>query len=354
MSFSRVKVVGSGLIGTSIALGLRRNGCEVLMSDTSSENVELAQSLVGEVADQFHPELTIIATPISSLFTVLKSEFEINPESWFIDIGGVKTEVIHQVEEFPEIAARFCATHPMAGREFSGPESAQSDLFEGKAWVLTPTIFSHERVIELAREVVQLLGATTYVLGANEHDRAVALISHLPQVVSSLLAAQLSEASDAELEIAGQGIRDTTRLAHSSPELWSTLLLSNREPLIPILEGVQADLSEVIESLKGLNDLSIKSLIERGSLGKSRLPGKHGSKGRNYAFVPVVIDDQPGRLASLFAECAAAEVNVEDLQIEHSPGQETGLITLALFPDDAEKLFEHLTKQSWLVQAVRR
>ena len=172
--------------------------------------------------------------------------------------------------------------------------------------------------------------------------------------ICSLLAAQLVDAGPNELDIAGQGIRDATRLAHSSPALWSALLMANRDPLIPYLLNVQRDLANLIESLKGLNDISIKELFERGGAGKARLPGKHGAKSRNYSYLPVVIDDQPGRLASLFTECAAAEVNVEDLQIEHSPGQETGLITLALSPDDAERLFRHLTLQKWLVQTIRK
>ena len=324
------------------------------MIDTSSANAELAQSLVGSIGQAFSPELVIIATPIAAVSSTLREEFLLNPESWFIDIGGVKTEVVEQVEEFPEIARRFCATHPMAGREFSGPESAQSDLFEGRAWVITPNLFSSPGVVAAAREVVELLGASAYELSAIEHDRAIALVSHLPQVMSSLLAAQMVDAGPNELDIAGQGIRDATRLAHSSPALWSALLMANRDPLIPYLLNVQRDLANLIESLKGLNDISIKELFERGGAGKSRLPGKHGAKSRNYSYLPVVIDDQPGRLASLFTECAVAEVNVEDLQIEHSPGQETGLITLALSPDDAERLFRHLTLQKWLVQTIRK
>ena len=97
----------------------------------------------------------------------------------------------------------------------------------------------------------------------------------------------------------------------------------------------------------------IENFLTQGKIGRSKIPGKHGAKARNYAYLPIVIGDKPGQLAKIFDECAACNVNVEDLSIEHSPNQETGLVTLSLQPEDAITLREHMIKNGWLAQAIR-
>ncbi len=94
-------------------------------------------------------------------------------------------------------------------------------------------------------------------------------------------------------------------------------------------------------------------MLNRGITGKARIPGKHGAKNRDYSFLPIVIDDKPGQLASIFNECAKVDVNIEDLSIEHSPGQETGLITLSLSAQDCEKLSEHLIGKGFRVHPTK-
>jgi len=188
-------------------------------------------------------------------------------------------------------------------------------------------------------------------MSAQRHDRAVALVSHLPQVTASLLAAQLLNVETELLDLAGAGLRDTTRIAASSPALWDEILSSNSSELLPLLINLQSDLGTFIARLS--TSASVSDLIERGNQGRSKIPGKHGGAAREYALLPVVIEDKPGQLAALFDECASAKVNVEDLTIEHSPGQFTGLITLALSAKDAQTLQAHLTNSGWSVHAPR-
>jgi prephenate dehydrogenase len=123
--------------------------------------------------------------------------------------------------------------------------------------------------------------------------------------------------------------------------------------LLPLLNRYRENLSTIAEALNRQDDKAIKAIFALGNAGRTRIPGKHGAKVRDYTFLPVVIEDRPGQLAALFEECATANVNVEDLSIEHSPGQETGLITLALSLNDALTLQRHLLKSGWAAHAPR-
>ena len=188
-------------------------------------------------------------------------------------------------------------------------------------------------------------------MSASDHDSAVALVSHLPQIVSSLLAAQLNGSKVSDLELAGAGLRDTTRIAASDPVLWQEIIASNSSQILPLLINLQNDLGSLIDTLS--NPAQIGDFIAKGNTGRALIPGKHGGKAREYTQLPVVIEDKPGQLAALFEECAQAKVNIEDLTIEHSPGQFTGLITLALSANDADVLQKHLEKSGWNVHAPR-
>jgi prephenate dehydrogenase len=188
-------------------------------------------------------------------------------------------------------------------------------------------------------------------MAAAQHDSAVALVSHLPQIVASLLAGLLNGAKPEDLDLAGGGLRDTTRIAASDPELWKEIIASNAQEILPLLINLQNDLGSLINSLD--DPAKVGSVIAAGNEGRSKIPGKHGGKAREYTQLPVVIEDKPGQLAALFEECAKAAVNVEDLTIEHSPGQFTGLITLALSANDAVILQKHLEDSGWNVHAPR-
>jgi len=350
MTLSHVRIIGSGLIGTSIGLGLALKGVGVTMVDSDRRAEALAGDLV-KSPSQAPVDLTIFATPLGAVSSLLDSEFATNPESAFIDIGSVKSKVKVEVSTSSIPATRFLPTHPMAGREMGGAESARADLFQGRAWIVDSQGVDSD-VRALATELIEILGAHLVDLDSSEHDKAVALISHLPQLVSSLLAKQLIGGEANWLELAGAGLRDTTRIAASDSKLWREIITANRTALEPLLKRLHSDLGTLISSLE--DESSIAKLIEDGQEGRARIPGKHGGKAREYTYLPIVIEDKPGQLAALFDECAKAAVNVEDLSIEHSPGQFTGLITLALSEIDAAKLSEHLKSHGWSVHSPRQ
>ena len=353
-AFSSIRIIGSGLIGTSIGLALSARGVQVEMLDLDQKAQKLAQDLIAsEISGA--PEVILYAIPPSALAETFEREFAFNPGSKFIDVASVKTKPQVEVSRISGGSSRFLATHPMAGREVGGAASARADLFEGRSWIYCPTFADGAQVdsdvLEAGLWLIDSLGATPISMSASRHDSAVALLSHLPQIVASLLAAQLKEAKSEDLDLAGAGLRDTTRIAASDPELWQEIISSNAQEILPLLINLQNDLGSLIDSLD--DPAKVASFIAAGNEGRSKIPGKHGGKAREYTQLPVVIEDKPGQLAALFDECAKASVNVEDLTIEHSPGQFTGLITLALSASDAAILQKHLEESGWNVHAPR-
>ena len=347
----KVRIVGSGLIGTSIGLGLVQRGIAVEMVDSDPGAQALAMDLIGG-ALLTDPDLVVFALPTSALSVIIPNEIALNPQSTFMDVGSVKNEVLLQVKTFSGLSTRFLPTHPMAGREIGGAGSARADLFQGRSWILTPEAECAEESKDLVLELINYLGATPIELTALDHDAAMAKISHLPQITASLLAKQLSGTPLEWMELAGQGLRDTTRIAGSDENLWKEIIYSNRSEIAELLISLQNDLKQMIAALD--DPAKIASLIAAGREGKAMIPGKHGGKAREYSYLPIVIDDKPGQLGAIFNECATMQVNVEDLNIEHSPGQLSALITLSLSALDAEKLSAHLTSIGWNVHPIRK
>lgn len=343
-----IRIVGSGLIGTSIALGAAQQGHTLELEDKEPSTRQLAEDLLQPQISQGEPDLVVIATPPSHAWETLKRESQIYPQATFIDVASVKNNLLQDVESFTVISNRFLGTHPMAGREVAGPSSAQSDLFQGRAWIVTPTSQTEKKRQELVLSFIESLGATPYLMGAAEHDLLLARISHLPQVLSTALAAAISQI-EAGLELSGQGLRDMTRIANSDGKLWSEILLSNKDEVMRAISEFTSQLEHLKTAISDQDSIAIENIFEKGKIGRGKVSGKHGAQPRNYVYLLVVIKDEPGALRQLFDECAQVHANIEDLSIEHSPQQETGLITLAFSPDDARKVEKHLLERQWKV-----
>ena len=351
-SLTHVRIVGAGLIGTSIALALRATGIAVTVCDSDSRAQALARDLMGaKNGEELGVEdLCIIATPPDVIAEVMKAELSRNPGLRVMDISSIKTKPLDDVSSIGCDLSLFAPTHPMAGREVSGPQSARGDLFQGRPWILCLDGVNLE-LSQMVRDVVGRCGAIPLDRSVDEHDKGVALVSHLPQMVASLLASQLVAGEGSELELAGAGLRDTTRIADSDAALWAHILAGNSAALKPLLISLQNDLSHAIENLN--DPAAMAQLISNGQRGRAVIPGKHGGKARNYIYLDIVIDDKPGQLAAIIETCAAAKVNIEDLAIEHTPGQQTGLITLAFSPEDSAVVAAHLEKEGWKVHPSR-
>lgn len=346
------RIIGAGLIGTSIGLSLRAAGVSVEMVDIDPNAAKLAQDLV-KSTPVLEPNLIIVAVPIGVNQSEVVKQLNENQLSIVCDLASVKSDLLLKVAQLSANAANFVSLHPMAGREMSGAQSARADLFTGRAWIGIDSEKSSRRAKEMAQELIEICGGSSYWMSAAEHDETVAKISHIPQILSTALAASLHNISEERLNLSGQGLRDLTRLADADSNLWSQILLENREKLNPVISELLAQLEKVKVILNENNAANMTDFLDKGRDGKRKIPGKHGAKAREYSFLPIVINDKPGELARIFNECAKVSVNIEDLTIEHSPGQETGLITLALSSLDCIKLSDHLEKLGFKVHPAK-
>ena len=346
-----VRIVGAGLIGTSIGLALSAKNIPVEMVDVDSRNQGLAQDLTGAISIS-DPELIILATPLKALSQVMDEQYALNPNSTFMDVCSVKVEPLQKVVSSKLPLRQFVGTHPMAGREVGGAESARADLFLSRSWIITPDAQTDSDAVAKVKSLIQLLGATCVELDAAAHDAAVARVSHLPQIAATLVAGSLHGVAPEWLDLAGAGLRDTTRIAASDENLWKEIISSNSKEIKGLLTALHNELGAMIEAVDDQD--KIAAIMRKGRDGRNLIPGKHGGKAREYTYVPIVIDDKPGQLGAIFNECAAMSVNVEDLAIEHSPGQLNALITLALSADDAVKLSNHLSSIGWNVHPIRK
>jgi prephenate dehydrogenase len=346
-----VRIVGAGLIGTSIGLALSKLGISVVLDDSSPANVRLASDYGAGVAagpgDQ--PQLIVVCVPPDVTARVVAAELKTFPNAVVTDVASVKSAILDELAATAADLKRYVGSHPMAGREKGGTASGRADIFVGRPWVVAEHSEASNSSIKLLEELALDLGSIPVRMSPQEHDRAVALVSHVPQLVSSLLASRLVGA--AGVELAGQGLRDTVRIAASDPKLWVQILGANSAEVVAILDAYAEDLARVILALKDVTKLgalaTIDQTIANGNRGVGEIPGKHGSRNPQFSSYVVMIDDQPGALARLLTEIGEIGINVEDLKLEHSPGAPIGLVELQVLPNSGDKLTKELLTRGW-------
>jgi len=357
-----VAIIGTGLLGASIGLGLRTAGIEVLLTDPSPSAQAVAEDIgAGRgLAETDQPGTVVVAAPPDVTGEEVVKALQRWPEAIVLDIASVKTAIAREIAQAVEDGRisqqdtlRYIGTHPMAGRERSGPVAARGELFTAAPWVLCRQPTTPEHVIYVASDVARLLGATIYHMSPEDHDAAVAQISHLPQIAASLLASRLQGTSAQALQLAGNGLRDTTRIAASDPSLWVQILTANAEQILPELHGMKADLDRLIGTLSEPTApgarLDVAQLMDEGNRGQARIPGKHGGPAQGFALVTILVDDTPGALVAALQAVAEAGVNVEDLRMEHSSGYQVGMLEISVVPGHKKHLVDSLTELGWKV-----
>ncbi|MGW7275335.1 prephenate dehydrogenase [Streptomyces sp. NPDC054864] len=355
-------VIGTGLIGTSAALALASRGVTVHLTDHDPGQARTAAALGAgtDEAPEGRVDLCVVAVPPAHVAATLADVMRRDAARGYLDVASVKGGPRRELEALGIDLTPYIGTHPMSGRERSGPLAATADLFEGRPWVLTPTRDTDTEVLNLALELVALCRAVPVVMDADAHDRAVALVSHMPHLVSSMVAARLENAEETAVRLCGQGIRDVTRIAASDPRMWIDILSANPGPVADLLSAVATDLDETVTALRALQSADdakrregasgVESVLRRGNAGQIRVPGKHGSAPTAYEVVAVLIDDQPGQLAKIFADADRAGVNIEDVRIEHATGQQAGLVQLVVEPKAVPVLSAALRERGWAIR----
>lgn len=349
-----VRIVGAGLLGSSIGLALRGLGVEVQLDDVSPTSVRLAADYGAgrAAADADAPTLVVVCVPPDVTADIVARELAAHPDAVVVDVASVKAPILADLRARGADVSRYLGTHPMAGRERSGPLAGRADLFVGRPWVIAAHDgISYERG-SLVDDLILDLGAIPVEMDPDEHDRSVATVSHAPQMVSTLMAARLEHAADEALRLAGAGVRDVTRIAGSDPRLWVQILASNGPAVAEQLRAVRADLDAVIDALDDIDAAGSRRVLAdalgSGNAGVARLPGKHGQRSR-FTRILVRIDDRPGQLARLLTDIGEANVNMEDVRLEHAEGAQFGVADILIAPEHEARLHEALEASGWAV-----
>lgn len=354
----RVAVIGAGLVGSSIALAIRSAGAgEVTLVDADpgvrarARALGVASRVVAEVAAAVRDaDLVIAAVPAGAVPEVLLAAAEAAPLTAILtDAASLKAtstlEVTSRLRDVGARPERFVGGHPMAGSERSGPEAADAQLFQGATWVLTPTAATADATLTVLSAFLRRLGARVVALPPEQHDELVAVVSHLPQVVASALAAVAADAievtGDAVLAVAGGGFRDTTRIAASDPSLWVPILAGNRVAVLEALDAYTDRLRQVRASVAEERWEELEGVLRRASAARQRLVPK--ATPTDVADLVVAMDDRPGQLASATTALGAAGINVEDLALRHAGEGGRGALLLRVAAGDLERAVAVLT-----------
>lgn len=324
-----VAILGTGLIGTSIGLALRARHWHAVGWDPDGSIGERALERGGinelsttlEAACRGPLDLVVFAGPPAAAVEFVSH----SAIPWLtIDTAGAKAAITGASN-----LARFVGTHPMAGREVSGPEAATESLFNGATWVLTTDGASAADLDEL-ESIVASVGARPMRMTAAEHDSAVAAISHLPQMLAASLIGLAAENATA-LSLAAGSFRDLTRVAGSDSSLWLDVLTANRTD---VLEAI-ARLQERLGNLAGLlaeDDVAALELHLDAARETRR------SLAARATAVHIALADRPGELAKVGAALSAANADVRDIQLRHAPYGGGGVLTISVRPGDAATL----------------
>jgi len=363
----RVLVTGTGLIGTSVALALRAKGAEVWLTDADPATAKLAADLgAGTVVPDLRDakgiaDVAVLAMPPAVVGRELARAQEWAVADVYTDVASVKVLPARQARELDCDLSAYVPAHPLAGREKQGPAAAQADLFLGRTWAVCPLPETSGDAVDAVTALAVACGADPVVTDPETHDRWVALVSHAPHLVAVAMAARLAPSSvpaDA-LKLAGQGLRDVTRIAAGDSALWAQILSANAGPVAEVVADVAEDLAAVARLLRrlppgtaaaGTGPAGVTALLDRGQEGTGRIPGKHGGKPRHFTGVQVVLADRPGELARLFNAAGAAGVNIEDIRLEHSPGLPVGVAELSVRPDQVAALLDAMESGGWPVR----
>lgn len=331
----RAEVIGTGLIGASVGMALRRAGWFVTGSDLDPERSERALALgaLDAVGEDPTAALTVVAVPVGAVPAAARRA--LSHGGVVTDVGSVKAPVVAAVDD-----PRFVGGHPMAGSEALGPEGARADLFDGAVWVLTPTARTDSAANAMVHSVLRSLGADVVTLDPAQHDRMVATISHVPHLVAATLMRLASDRGSSEaslLRLAAGGFRDMTRVAAGDPAMWIDICAENRSAILDVLDSLVESLVDVRRIVADGDAAVLEAHLHEAHVARRSLP-TGAPPPDQLAEVRVPIPDRAGEFSAVAALASAHDINVYDLEIAHQAGVPTGLLILVVAADRADEL----------------
>lgn len=335
----RAAVVGCGLIGGSVGLALRERGWHVAGSDAVAARADRALRLgaIDVVGADPAAEITFIATPVRQVADAARAALASGP-GLVTDVGSVKAAIVAELDD-----PRFVGGHPMAGSEQEGVDGSRGDLFEGAVWVLTPGPSTDDDAYAAVHAVVSSLGADVVSLAPEQHDRTVAVVSHVPHLTAATLmrlADERAEEHGAFLRLAAGGFRDMTRISAGSPDIWPDICGDNRDAILDVLDVLIADLQQVRGVVEAGDRDGLLDRLHRAQKARVSLPVRGGPE-QPMVEVRIPVPDRPGAIAGIMTLAAELGVNVSDLEVAHS-SEGGGVLILVVDAEAAPALREAL------------
>jgi prephenate dehydrogenase len=351
----RALVVGTGLIGGSIALSLRQRGWHVAGLDEDQERLAEALRIgaLDEAGDDLNAEIVFVATPASAVAEqvgrILATPGR-RDDAVVTDVSGVKSAIVAAADH-----PRFIGGHPMAGSEQVGLQGASPDLFEGAVWVLTPTSATDLNAFTRLQGVVTELHADVLVLTAEDHDHLVAVVSHVPHLVAATLmnaATVGAEQNRALLRLAAGGFRDMTRVAAGHPGIWPDICSENAGPIVEALEALVQELTLMRDRVADHDRDGLFGALQSASLARRNLPARM-VRPDNLSELRIPVPDRHGVLAEITSLAADGGISIYDIEIAHSAEGPRGVLILVVDTAEAERLRDAIAAQGYHCRAER-
>lgn len=283
MKFNKLTIVGLGLIGGSLARALKESNQvgTVVGIDTDEETIKYAfdNEIIDEGASSlneviYDSDIIVIATYVGMIEDTAKSVFDIaNDKTIITDVGSVKSSVVRNIEVDLPDNIHYVGGHPIAGTEKSGVTSADANLFTDKRVILTPTKTTNSEAKDKVQSMWELVGGQVYEVDPETHDHIFGIVSHLPHVVAYSLMNSVLNAEDSEqlLDFAGGGLKDYTRVAASSPEMWTQIFKANKPRLLEAISSFKHSLEEIESCIENDDFESLKKALEKSASVKRKL-----------------------------------------------------------------------------------
>ena len=330
----RANVIGLGLIGGSIAAGLRARGWHVNGDDLSSSRVDdaLGRGCIDTGGIDADADITFVAVPVLAALGGRRA----GPQ------GDVRSrDRRRQRQRSPVLGhrdTRFVGGHPMAGSELEGLDGADADMFSGAVWVLTPTTETSHTTIAAVASAVTALGAEIVAMAPERHDEMVAVVSHVPHLTAASLMGLAADGADehaALLRLAAGGFRDMTRIASGHPDIWLDICDQNREAIVDGLDRLIDRLGEMRDLVGAVDRDGLLERLQRARLARTNLPSRI-VRPETLAEVRIPIPDRPGAAAEIFTLAAREGINIASFEVVHLAESNVGVAVVLVDADAAE------------------
>ena len=347
MTTRKATLVGTGLIGGSIGLALRKAGWEVVGTDRDPDRAAAAveRGALDDIGEDPASDLTIVATPVGAVVDEVRRLVDAGHRV-ITDVGSVKGPIVAAIDH-----PGFVGGHPMAGSEQEGIEAADADLFEGATWVLTPTSSTDDEAYVAVRAAVVELRAEALALEPERHDTLVAEVSHVPHLAAATmmrLADDRSEEHRALLRLAAGGFRDMTRIAAGHPGIWPDIVGENRGAIVDVLDRLIGALGEVRDVVASQDRDTLLGMLEQARSARANLPGRY-IRPEELGELRIPIPDTPGAFAGVHTLAAEIGVNIADSGVAHSVEGDRGVLVLLVEAGDLDRLHDALVDRGYRV-----